>query len=135
LAVYDKTHFALSTKDIGMPTEGKVVHIDRGKHPPAEVVINLGSENRIDLRSIVLIYVVSEEIVDPDTGASLGRLEKIRGRGKIRHVQAKMATVVPLTKKRQVTHVGSFSPNRIEEAEEEIPFDSDISVGDLVRVL
>jgi len=117
-----------------MPTEGKVVHVDRTSRLPGEIVVNVGSEHGISMRSTFLIYVLSDEILDPDTGASLGRLEKVHGRGRAKHVQPRMTTVVPATRTRQVTCKTLFdSPEVIQE--EEIPFDSHIDVGDLVRVV
>jgi hypothetical protein len=117
-----------------MSIEGKVVHVDTSR-PPGEIVVNVGSEHGIGMQSTFLIYVLSDEIHDPDTGASLGKLEKVHGRGRARHVQPRMTTVVPITRTRQVTRKTYFnSPETIQE-EEEIPFDADIAVGDLVRVV
>lgn len=118
-----------------MSTEGKVVHVARGSYPPDEIVVNLGAEHGINDRSTFLIYVIGDDIIDPDSGASLGKLEKIHGRGKAKHVQARMTTVVPMTRRRQVSRKSSFAQELVEDRDENIPFDMDIAVGDLVRVL
>jgi len=118
-----------------MPTEGKVVHVNRTSSPSNEIVVNVGSEHGVNMRSTFLIYVLGDEIVDPDTGALLGRLERVHGRGKAKHVQSRMTTVAPITRTRQVTRKTYFGSPEVLQEDEDIPFDSDIDVGDLVRVL
>lgn len=58
------------------------------------VVINRGSGDNVKKGDNFLIYALGEEIIDPDTKESLGRLEIIRGKGLAEHVQEKMTTVV-----------------------------------------
>jgi hypothetical protein len=118
-----------------MSTEGRVVHVTRGTYPPAEIVVNLGAEHGINERSTFLIYVIGDDILDPDSGTSLGKLEKIHGRGRVKHVQARMTTVVPMTRRRQVSRKSGFVQELVEDRDEDIPFDADIAIGDLVRVL
>jgi len=118
-----------------MSTEGKVVHVNKTIYPPNEIVVNLGTEDGVTARTTFLIYVVGDEIIDPDSGLSLGRLEKVRGRGKAKHVQERMTTVVPMTRRRQIIRKGVFTPETVEDEDEDIPFSTDIGVGDLVRVL
>jgi len=55
--------------------------------------INRGSEDGVGVGDRYLIYGLGEEIKDPDTGESLGVLEIVRGRGKVSHLQPKMATL------------------------------------------
>ena len=57
------------------------------------VVINGGTEKNIEKGFRFLIFEVGEEIFDPDTNESLGRLEIIKGTGKVTHVQDKIATI------------------------------------------
>jgi hypothetical protein len=121
----------ISIRGINMPIEGKVVHVDRTSRPPGEIVVNVGSEHGISMLSTFLIYVLSDEILDPDTGASLGRLEKVHGRGRAKHVQPRMTTVVPTTRTRQVTRKLYFNSPEVTQEEEEVPFDANIDVGDL----
>lgn len=128
---------------------GKVVAVNRDHHPPpTEIVVNLGSADGISMRDTFLVYVIGNEIKDPDTGESLGQLEIVRGRGKAKHIQTSMTTVTALTRRK---HVIRREPGRsgglvsslgypvlpteiVEETEEEIPFE-DVAEGDLVRVL
>lgn len=58
-----------------------------------EVVINRGSEAGVSENDVFLVYALGEEVKDPDTGESLGKLEIVRGRAKVTHVQETMATL------------------------------------------
>ncbi|WP_442489367.1 FlgT C-terminal domain-containing protein [Halomonas litopenaei] len=58
------------------------------------VVINRGSVHGVREGDKYLIYHLDdEEIIDPDSGESLGKLEVLRGAGVVTYVQEKMATV------------------------------------------
>lgn len=58
------------------------------------VVINRGREYGIKEGARFLLYGLGEEIIDPVTKESLGRLEIVRGIGIVTHVQDKLATVM-----------------------------------------
>lgn len=59
-----------------------------------KIVINGGYEDGISINQRFLVYSLSEEdIIDPITGQKLGKLEIIKGTGKVTHVQAKMSTI------------------------------------------
>lgn len=58
-----------------------------------ELVINAGSNKGITEGSRFLVYSLGKEVVDPDTNESLGKLEIIKGIGKVIHVQEKMSTI------------------------------------------
>ncbi|MBE9195676.1 hypothetical protein IQ219_10255 [Synechocystis sp. LEGE 06083] len=59
-----------------------------------KLVINRGKEHGIREGQRVLIYQFNEEqIVDPDTGESLGNLELVKGTGKVFQVEDKYAIV------------------------------------------
>lgn len=57
------------------------------------VVVNKGAKDGVKLGHRYLIYGLGDELCDPDTGESLGRLEIVRGTGKVIHVQDRMATI------------------------------------------
>lgn len=57
------------------------------------LVINKGGENGVSEGDRFLIYSIGEDILDPDTGKPLGKLEIIRGTGKSVHVQATLSTI------------------------------------------
>jgi hypothetical protein len=57
------------------------------------VVINRGSKHAVREGQRFLIYSVGGEVNDPETKAPLGRLEIVKGKGKVLHVQENMATL------------------------------------------
>jgi len=57
------------------------------------VVINRGSRDNIKTGDRFLVFQIGEEILDPDTKESLGNVEIIKGKGKVIHLQEKMATI------------------------------------------
>lgn len=67
----------------------KVVHVkDR-----FNVVINAGSVRGLKVGAKFLIVGLGETIVDPDTNEEIERLEIVRGKTEVVHVQEKMATL------------------------------------------
>ena len=58
-----------------------------------EVILNRGSSDGIRMGQRFLIYRIGEEIMDPSSGESLGRLELVAGTGTVIHVQERMCTV------------------------------------------
>lgn len=56
-------------------------------------VLNLGSEDGLELGDKFIIYGLGQDIVDPDTGEELGVLEIVRGKAKITHLQPRLATL------------------------------------------
>lgn len=63
-----------------------------------QVVINKGSADGIKIDDLFLIYELGEEMFDPETEDSLGKLEIVKGRGKVTHVQEKMSTIESIAK-------------------------------------
>ncbi len=78
--------------------EGKVVDVIGLMYGTANAntraVINRGSDHGVAVGQEFLIYTVGNEVVDPDTGESLGQIEIVHGRGRVQHVQPKMASLV-----------------------------------------
>ena len=72
------------------------------------VAINRGSAHGIKIGQRFLVYGLSDdEIVDPETGDSLGRLEIVRGTGVVTHLQERLATIETDKRsksKRTITH-------------------------------
>ncbi|MDE2722874.1 MAG: hypothetical protein OXI59_05820, partial [Gemmatimonadota bacterium] len=61
------------------------------------VVINRGSEHGVEKNQRFQIYGLDdEEIIDPENGASLGRLEIVKGIGTVVHIQSQIATLKSL---------------------------------------
>lgn len=59
-----------------------------------EFVINKGSAHGIHDGLKFLILELGEDILDPETGESLGVLEIVKGEAVVLHVQEKMATLI-----------------------------------------
>lgn len=58
---------------------------------PFKVVINRGADDGVKVGQRFLVYGFGDDIVDPDTRETLGRLEIVRGTGVATHVQSKLA--------------------------------------------
>lgn len=112
------------------------------------VVINRGSEHNVHNGDEFLIYRIDDdEIIDPQTGDSLGRLEIVKGTGAAIHVQPKLTTIKSnrtLSKGRKVVRrensltgslLAALNPiiETIEEPEHDpVPFD-EIQKGDYAK--
>lgn len=58
-----------------------------------QIVINKGLNDGIKNGDRFLVYVIGEEIKDPDTDESLGNLEIVCGEAIVSHTQDKIATL------------------------------------------
>jgi hypothetical protein len=58
-----------------------------------KLVINKGREDGISEGERFLIYSIGEEILDPDTNKILGKLEVVKGTGKVTHVQDNISII------------------------------------------
>lgn len=112
------------------------------------IVINRGSEHGVSKGDRFLVYCIDpEELTDPETGESLGKLEVVRGTGSAFHVQSKVTTVKSnrsISRSRIIKRVGNpaiasllgkFASEQetIEEPEKEVlPFD-EVEVKDQVK--
>lgn len=106
---------------------------------PTKIVINWGSTEGAKIGLVVLIYGLStDEVYDPDTKVNLGRIELVRGRGKIIHVQEQMSTVESIMKepsRRVVTRKQIFGLGEEREEFADIMDFEDVQVGDFVRLI
>lgn len=75
--------------------EGKVVKVldARQDGNAYSVVVNVGQKDGVKPGAEFVIYALGEELADPDTQESLGRLEIVRGRARVEHLQESMATL------------------------------------------
>ena len=67
-------------------------------HDDFTVVINQGELDGVKKGENYLVYKIGEEVFDPDTKESLGRIEIVRGKAKVTHVQERMATLTSIEK-------------------------------------
>jgi hypothetical protein len=71
-----------------MELKGKIVKI----LDPYHIVINLGIKDGIKEDMKFIVYEEGDEIIDPETKNSLGKLENVKAKVKISHVQELMST-------------------------------------------
>ena len=74
----------------------KVVYLAGSDYDPYELAINRGSRDGIKPGQKYLVFGFGPELRDPDTGENLGRIELVRGRGEVVHVQDHIAPSAPL---------------------------------------
>lgn len=61
---------------------------------PNRLAINRGSRHGVKVGQHFVFYdQCSEELTDPETGESLGRLELVKASGKVEHVQERMSLI------------------------------------------
>lgn len=102
---------------------------------PFTLVLNKGAKQDIKIGQRFLVYTIGDEIFDPETSLSLGKLEIVKGTGKITHVQDNISTLgsdmktSPSRTVRRITKpapslvgIGDlFRPSSTEEMEEQLP--------------
>ena len=111
-------------------------------------VINRGAKDGVEINQNYLIFYLGDEILDPGTGDNLGRLEVVRGRARVTHVQERIATlesaevkVVPgqvrriKRQRRGLLYPLGNAPDveEVEEGRETRKIGLDVSVGDFAR--
>ncbi len=71
------------------------------------LVINKGRSDGIREGYTFLVYDLdTEDTIDPETGRNLGKIEYVVGRGKTKHIQEHMTTIVCIDKeKRNITRI------------------------------
>jgi hypothetical protein len=116
------------------------------------VVINAGSEKNVKVGAKFLIVGLGEIIIDPDTNEELERLEIVRGRAQVAHVQEKIATLSSSEYEREsdfkeikkVTARGGFASftgpqdtvtETTKPGEEHLKAFRNVQVGDLIIAL
>lgn len=112
-----------------MSKDAKVIKVNSDY----EIVIATGSNYGVKEEDIFLIYRLGEELFDPETNKSLGKLELICGRGKVKHIQAELTTLTSCSKETKIKttivkkHGNYFFGNTEEETKipttETLPFD------------
>ena len=123
--------------------EGRVVKVlDEFK-----VVINKGAEDGVKEGMVFYIFEYGEDIIDPFTNENLGKLEVLKGKASVEHVQDKMAILksLPKIKRKIIKHTGKtgllgslyglselFPKEEIITDEQLVPL-TDVKVGDFAR--
>ena len=113
---------------------------------PYKLVLNVGTNENVKIGMKFSVFSISEDdIIDPTTQESLGKLEIPKGTGNVIHVQNKMCIIESNQYKQSINRIitkkekppvaisSFFEPTTVtEEIPQEkyqIPFD-DVSVGD-----
>lgn len=131
----------------------KMISVVKISEDQMSLVLNVGKADGINPGQRFLIYSEGEELFDPVSNESLGRLEVVRGTGKATHVQEKMTTVRSDAKSEATRtirrtrndnfgfgSIGAFAalmqPTEIEEVmpNDSLPFDSP-KAGDKARLI
>lgn len=73
-------------------TTGRVVRI----LDETWLLANVGLEHGVATGDVFAVFAPGEEVTDPETGESLGRLELVKARVQAVHVQAKLVQLAPL---------------------------------------
>jgi hypothetical protein len=109
------------------------------------VVINAGKDD-IRYNDKFVIYKEDDEIFDPLTNKSLGVLQIIKGTAKVLHIQDNMTTIKSnKTKNIQTKNIqtrttpliqfyGPSSSETIKIESENLPFERDVQIGDIVEI-
>jgi cell shape-determining protein MreC len=98
------------------------------------LIINRGAEEGVEENMTYLVFEVGEEIIDPETGESLGSMEITKGVGKIINVQEKMATIETITtQKIAVSPLESISTGQNHQIKK-VPFSNPL-VGDRIKLI
>ncbi|WP_156307155.1 hypothetical protein [Sphingobacterium endophyticum] len=98
------------------------------------IVINGGLKDGIEENTRLLVYSLGKEIVDPDTGVSLGALEVPKGYFKVTHSQDNMATLVAEIKTTR-THFPSVWTEALSKLDIETTLKNSIEPGDFVKIV
>ena len=112
-------------------------------------VINRGSSDNVKLGANFLVFRLGDNVIDPLTNEDLGKLEEVRGRARVIHVQERMSTLestetkfIPGTKKKirrdggtafRMLYGGGAQVEEIEDGGKTIRVKIDFEIGDLLR--
>jgi translation initiation factor 2 gamma subunit (eIF-2gamma) len=102
------------------------------------IVINQGETDNVKIGDLFLVYEIGEELYDPDTKESLGKLEIVKGKGKVVHAQEKISTIesIEIKKTRSIRKPIKTFAQFIGEEEtydsEKVPF-KDLKLQDFVK--
>ena len=110
-----------------------------------KLVLNVGSADGIKKGTNFLIYSIDDEdIIDPVTGHSLGKLEYVKGNGHVIHLQDRMCTIETSKKpsgKRVIKRnnslwaLGGYETETEEIPSEELEEFDNVSVGDYAKII
>lgn len=96
------------------------------------IVINKGKKDNIDDWMRFLVYEEADEVIDPITKESLGKLEKPKGYFTVQHIQEKMTILVSeLKRENNVFSIALLKPDISVERD----ILKSIQIGDKVKIV
>lgn len=97
-----------------------------------QIVINKGNDDGIDTYMRFLVFEEGQEILDPQSRKSLGKLEIPKGFFKVLHIQNQMTVLVSELKKEKNLFQISIGIKEIDVEKELL---SKIKIGDSVKIV
>lgn len=82
------------------------------------VVLNAGWEDEVSPGMQFVVFSVGEEIKDPDTGASLGLLEYVKGTVEVEHVQPRMCVCISTIRGNALINIASGGRPKLQNVQE-----------------
>ena len=117
-----------------------------------QLILNVGSRQGVAKGMAFVVYEEGEEIQDPETGQSLGKLEIVKGEVEVSHVQETLCLAqskelpkqgAPTVLSAKLAEVTPYSKSKLEKEREKLHVKSSdvsaarvsgpIAVGDLAR--
>ncbi len=122
----------------------KVIYVIDDAPVPSRPVIHRWSRHGVQVGDKFLVFGYGPDLTDPDTGENLGRLEVVRGRGQVVHVQDDLATIRSMERRqvagtrKRVVHKSGLLVLAGERIEEDLPSDEiaafeGVHLGDLAK--
>ncbi len=71
---------------------------------PYQLVLSIGVQDGVSADMTFVIFEEGDEILDPDSGESIGRLEMVKGEVRVTHVQATLTLVESLRKPQEAEY-------------------------------
>ncbi|MBU0793615.1 MAG: hypothetical protein KJ752_06540, partial [Alphaproteobacteria bacterium] len=106
-----------------------------------KLLINVGEKDEVKTGERILVFALGQEMVDPESGDSLGCFEVVRGYGRVVSTQSRMSVIessrtktVRFQKAQAINALISGHSVEYGEREEKAPF-LNAMIGDLVRFI
>ncbi len=113
------------------PLEGRIVQIKGADMLIANVGLGQGAQNGDQF----LIYSLGEEIFDPETRSSLGRLEQVKGVFVVAHAQDKLSQLTRVEETSNTEPGAQVLSAVMAQTQGSGPRQERIQIGDRVRLL
>ena len=109
-------------------TEKKVIARVAKVLSDSKVIITKGSNDGLTKGQRLCVYSKGEEVVDPETGESLGHIEVIKGNGYIVQIQERISIL-----EAKIDPINLFMKRATKEVLEQKPVFNDVREGDFAK--